>query len=137
MYGALRIIYRAEGPRGLCRGLIPTLFRDAPFSGLYLMFYTQTKQAIPPGKSLNWYKIIYNFLTILTSNILNFFFLFVALLDGSTASPIHFTCGIIAGILASLVTQPADVIKTKMQVYPEEFKNVKSAILHIQKVNFI
>merc|ERR550532_3689188 len=59
---ALRAILAAEGLRGLSLGLVPTLARDVPFSGLHLMF------------------------------------------------------GMMAGVLASLVTQPADVIKTQLQL---------------------
>ncbi|KAL0278368.1 UNVERIFIED_CONTAM: hypothetical protein PYX00_000204 [Menopon gallinae] len=104
MTEAFQMIYKVEGPRGLCRGLIPTLFRDAPFSGLYLMFYTRTKQAIPSA----W-------------------------LEGSVSSVSHFSCGVLAGILASFVTQPADVIKTKMQLYPNEFKTITSALIYIHQ----
>lgn len=103
--GAFKAIYKAEGVRGLSCGLLPTLARDAPFSGLYLMFYTQAKQAVP--KDL--------------------------LQSTSTASIIHFTCGVVAGVAASLATNPADVLKTKMQLYPEKFPNVFSAALYVHQ----
>lgn len=40
---ALASIARQEGPRGLFRGVLPTVLTNAPFSGLYYMFYTQLK----------------------------------------------------------------------------------------------
>ncbi|XP_058797724.1 mitochondrial glycine transporter B-like isoform X2 [Phymastichus coffea] len=99
---ALKIIHKNEGMKGLSSGLIPTLLRDAPFSGLYLMFYIQLKE--------------------LTSRELPHY---------STLSITHFGCGVIAGILSSVVTQPADVIKTKMQLYPHEFTGVKNCFYSI------
>lgn len=45
--------------------------------------------------------------------------------------PIHFSCGILAGIFASIVTHPADVIKTKIQLYPNEFNGVRNSVLRI------
>ncbi|KAF7262985.1 mitochondrial glycine transporter A-like isoform X2 [Rhynchophorus ferrugineus] len=99
---ALKQIYRTEGIKGMTCGLIPTLFRDAPFSGLYLMFYTQTKQLIPQD-----------------------------ILNSQYGSPIHFCCGVTAGIMASVVTQPADVLKTKMQLYPTQFNGLWSVIVYV------
>ena len=46
IYAALRNIYHSEGCRGLFSGLTATLLRDAPFSGIYLMFYSQTKNVL-------------------------------------------------------------------------------------------
>ncbi|XP_063240945.1 mitochondrial glycine transporter A-like [Bacillus rossius redtenbacheri] len=101
---ALGTIYRTEGVRGLCCGLVPTLFRDAPFSGLYLMFYSQAKGALPE----DWTK-------------------------GSLQAPANFSCGLAAGVLASVVTQPADVLKTKMQLYPDRFRDLRSVVLYVRQ----
>lgn len=49
------------------------------------------------------------------------------------AAPLHFSCGLVAGLMASAVTQPADVIKTKMQLYPEKYGNVLAVMSHIQR----
>ncbi|XP_023087269.1 mitochondrial glycine transporter isoform X4 [Piliocolobus tephrosceles] len=54
IYAALRSIYRSEGHRGLFSGLTATLLRDAPFSGIYLMFYNQTKNIVPHGLWTTW-----------------------------------------------------------------------------------
>lgn len=103
---ALRSIYRLEGMRGLTCGLIPTLLRDAPFSGLYLMMYTSSKKAV--GKDL---------------------------MESPSFGPyVRFSCGIVAGIGASLVTQPFDVIKTKMQLYPDKFSSTRHVIPYVFQV---
>ncbi|XP_032264855.1 mitochondrial glycine transporter isoform X3 [Phoca vitulina] len=54
IYAALRSIYRSEGRRGLFSGLTATLLRDAPFSGIYLMFYNQTKNIMTHGLWAAW-----------------------------------------------------------------------------------
>ncbi|KAM0728316.1 Mitochondrial glycine transporter [Formica fusca] len=101
---ALRLIYKQEGVRGLSSGLVPTLLRDAPYSGLYLMFYTQLKSvAASTGAT------------------------------GDSPMPVHFGCGILAGVLASVVTQPPDVVKTKMQLYPNEFNGIYHATFLVYK----
>uniref|UniRef100_A0A3P8WGY1 Mitochondrial glycine transporter n=1 Tax=Cynoglossus semilaevis TaxID=244447 RepID=A0A3P8WGY1_CYNSE len=88
--GALRSVYQTEGPAALFSGLMVTLLRDVPFSGVYVMFYSQTKASLPKEVS------------------------------SSSAAPLaNFSCGIVAGVLASLITQPADVVKTQVQVNPQ------------------
>ncbi len=82
---ALRHTYVSEGARGLMSGLVPTLMRDAPFSGLYFMFYSQLR----------------NLLIISSPSASN----------SSSFSPIlTFTCGLNAGLMASVVTHPMDVV---------------------------
>jgi len=51
----------------------------------------------------------------------------------NSSAPVHFGCGILAGILASIVTQPPDVIKTKMQLYPNEFNGIFHATFFVYK----
>ncbi|XP_040402802.1 mitochondrial glycine transporter isoform X2 [Cygnus olor] len=104
VYGALKNIYQTEGARGMFSGITATLLRDAPFSGIYLMFYTQTKKLTPQDQ-----------------------------LDPVLMPLMNFGCGIFAGILASLATQPADVIKTHMQLSPEKYCRTSQAIAFIYK----
>lgn len=114
MSTALFEIYSREGVRGLCCGLVPTLVRDAPYSGLYLMFYTQLKQS--------------------TASLLIEYGLDVKK-NGYLASITHFSCGLSAGLLASLVTHPADVVKTRMQLEPLAYRSVVQACKQILELN--
>uniref|UniRef100_A0A1E1XRY2 Mitochondrial glycine transporter n=1 Tax=Amblyomma sculptum TaxID=1581419 RepID=A0A1E1XRY2_AMBSC len=104
MSEATRDIYRTHGIRGLYSGLIPTLIRDAPYSGIYLVFYVQAKHFVPESVT-----------------------------EGSHVMATNFACGVVAGLLASVVTQPADVIKTHMQLSPGKFQSITTTILLIAK----
>ncbi|XP_068942230.1 mitochondrial glycine transporter [Petaurus breviceps papuanus] len=104
IHSALKNIYRTEGHRGLFRGLTATLLRDAPFSGIYLMFYNQTKKVVMKDE-----------------------------LDTTIVPFMNFSCGAFAGILASLATQPADVVKTHMQLSPEKFQRINQTVTVIFK----
>lgn len=88
--GALRSVCQTEGPAALFSGLTATLLRDVPFSGIYVMFYSQAKASLPTE------------------------------ISSSPSAPLaNFSCGVLAGILASVITQPADVVKTHVQVNPQ------------------
>lgn len=97
-------IYGTEGIKGLYSGLTATLLRDVPFSGLYFMFYTQLKQ-MPSSLATG--------------------------VPDSRLPLFHFSCGVTAGMMASIITQPADVIKTHMQLYPKKFGRIRNAVIHV------
>ncbi|XP_068178231.1 mitochondrial glycine transporter B [Antennarius striatus] len=99
--GALKNVCETEGIRALFSGLTATLLRDAPFSGIYVMFYSQAKRTLPQDVN-----------------------------SSSYAPLVNFSCGMVAGVMASLVTQPADVVKTHIQISPSQWSTRKS-IRHI------
>jgi hypothetical protein len=54
-WDALLTIVRTEGPRGLFRGVVPTVATNAPFSALYYMFYKNLQSQftkVKPSKDL-------------------------------------------------------------------------------------
>merc|ERR1719309_1552480 len=103
VFTALNSILCAEGLRGLTRGFGPTLARDVPFSSLYLAFYDLLKKEV-------------------TSN---------TRLASISPEVAHMAAGLGAGLLASLVTQPADVVKTQMQLGKQ--RKISSALASIYR----
>ena len=46
----------------------------------------------------------------------------------------HFMSGVAAGMMASILTQPADVVKTHMQIGTVKHKTLQDTIVYIYKV---
>lgn len=107
--GAGKDIVRTEGFRGFFAGFGATAIRDAPYAGLYVLFYEQLKkrlsllsQKVPePGE--------------------------VFKMKSSTSASINFGSGILAAGLATAITTPFDAIKTRIQVRPREYHNMVHA----------
>lgn len=108
--GAGKDILKTEGFRGFFSGFGATAIRDAPYAGLYVLFYEQLKKQ----------------LSILAQNVL------VpgdsdAGMKWSTSTSINFTSGVVAAGLATAITNPFDSIKTRIQLKPREYRNIVQA----------
>ena len=101
---ALASICRLEGARGLTCGLAPTIFRDAPYSGFYFMFYTQLKESAVVSSVAGEEE------------------------GGSGGATSRLVLAkLAAGAAACAVTHPADVVKTQMQLYPRQSPSLVAA----------
>lgn len=123
---ALVDTYSREGLRGLFRGCGPTLLRDAPYSGLYYMFYSQLKQVVTKPHVISLLSLPSSLSSSSSSSSSDF-----PSINSTTSSRmcnyrncdtiVTFSCGMSAGLLASLVTQPFDVLKTKIQLQGNKY----------------
>ncbi|KAI8075156.1 mitochondrial carrier domain-containing protein [Gongronella butleri] len=91
-------IVKQDGIRGLFAGYGATFIRDAPFAGIYLFFYENCKQASKLWAEHHQYHV---------ANAL-----------------INLGSGVTAGVTATIITHPFDMLKTRMQLKPTIYKNV-------------
>lgn len=96
--GTLRQIAKTEGIRGLWNGYIATVVRDVPFSGFYVLFYSNTRHFLANSDFELFKNGKYRDLQ--------------AMLSGGTA-----------GIAATILTHPQDVLKTRLQIQSLENSN--------------
>ncbi|KAH8422654.1 putative mitochondrial carrier protein [Aspergillus melleus] len=112
LYGAARDIVRTEGFRGLFSGFGATAARDAPYAGLYVLFYEQLKRRLATvavaregtGGSIE------------------------QPLGSSSSSSINFVSGALAAGLATTITNPFDAVKTRLQLMPGKYGNMMRAV---------
>jgi solute carrier family 25 protein 38 len=107
LVGAGRDIVRTEGFRGLFAGFGATAARDAPYAGLYVLFYEQLKRRLAP----------------------------VAVKDSNSDAParssspsINFVSGAAAAGIATAITNPFDAVKTRLQLMPAKYGNMVRAV---------
>lgn len=119
-YGSIaaagRDIFRKEGLRGFFSGFGATAMRDAPYAGLYVLFYEQSKKrlssltggdggAAHAKETTGRAKIP------------------VPAMGVSTAATINFGSGVIAGAACSAISNPFDAVKTRIQLQPGVYRN--------------
>lgn len=117
LVGAGRDIVRTEGFRGLFAGFGATAARDAPYAGLYVLFYEQLKRRLAT-------------LSAKESNSDGF----QGTVSSSSSPSINFVSGASAAGIATAITNPFDAVKTRLQLMPAKYGNmVRAARLMIHE----
>ena len=106
--GAGTAIFKTEGIKGFFSGFGATAIRDAPYAGLYMVFYEQCKKRLSKLQELT---------PIDTLGLPQ------AMTTG-TSVPINFISGVLAAGIATTITNPFDAIKTRLQLMPEKYSNM-------------
>lgn len=117
-YGSIaaagRDIFRNEGLRGFFSGFGATAMRDAPYAGLYVLFYEQSKKRLSSltggGGDVVKEPTTRTRLTTPAMGV-------------STAASINFGSGVIAGAACSAISNPFDAVKTRIQLQPGVYRN--------------
>ena len=120
-------IRATEGLRGFFAGFGATAVRDAPYAGLYVVFYEASKSYLSAFASSNVKEKGTNG---------------GAGMDLGLSTPtytlptpaINALSGVAAGITATTVTNPFDAVKTRLQLLPQKYGNmVKATRLMLQQ----
>lgn len=101
-----RDIFAREGARGFFSGFGATAMRDAPYAGLYVLFYEQSKKRLSA-----WHRDS-NAATTEPGN-----------MGVSRSAGINFSSGVIAGAACSMISNPFDAVKTRIQLQPGVYRN--------------
>ena len=100
MLSASRDILRLEGAKGFFSGFGATAIRDAPYAGLYVVFYEWCKKKLNASFESS---------------------------SAVSAAGINFSSGALAAGLATSITNPFDAVKTRLQLMPKKYGNMLKA----------
>lgn len=104
---ASRSIYGQEGVRGFFSGFGATAVRDAPYAGLYVLFYEASKTRLNRVLSKTLEPDVGP--------------------SSGTSATINASSGAIAAGLATSFTNPFDAVKTRLQLMPQKYGNMLKA----------
>ncbi|KAG7292129.1 hypothetical protein NEMBOFW57_002162 [Staphylotrichum longicolle] len=113
--GAARDIFAREGARGFFAGYGATAIRDAPYAGLYVVFYEQSKKRL---------SALFPQATTTTTTALSKEGARGGEMGLSRAAGINFTSGVVSGVVCSVVSNPFDAVKTRIQLQPGRYRNM-------------
>ncbi|OLN92902.1 Solute carrier family 25 member 38-like protein [Colletotrichum chlorophyti] len=111
LLGASTDIYRTGGLRGFFAGFGATAVRDAPYAGMYVLFYELLKKRLSGLSSTDAGQSSTHPIIIKTSH----------------ATLVNFSSAIMAGAACSVVSNPFDAVKTRIQLQPSVYRNMYQA----------
>jgi hypothetical protein len=110
-------IVKTEGFKGFFAGFGATAVRDAPYAGLYVLFYEESKRRLA-ALALSRERPS-------SSN---------EPVASKAALGINFVSGVLAAGTATAITNPFDAIKTRLQLMPQRYGNmVKAARMMVRE----
>ena len=115
---AARGILAHEGPKGFFAGFGATSIRDAPYAGLYVLFYEQSKKRL---------SALYHADSSSSSSSSSS----SGPMGVSQAASINFLSGVLGSVVATSLTNPFDAVKTRIQLQPGEYRNMVHAARRI------
>ncbi|RMZ76719.1 hypothetical protein DV737_g4731, partial [Chaetothyriales sp. CBS 132003] len=124
LFSAIRSIYGTEGIRGFFSGFGATAVRDAPYAGLYVVFYEACKARLSrllPAEPQAQHADV-------TSGGRQ------SAAKKDTNALVNATSGVLAAATATVITNPFDAVKTRLQLMPQKYGNtVKAALLMLRE----
>ncbi|KAL8782486.1 MAG: hypothetical protein Q9213_005325 [Squamulea squamosa] len=110
LFAAGSSILQQEGIKGFFAGFGATAIRDAPYAGLYVVFYEQSKRYLSKIKEV----------TAADETLPND-------MRSCSAISINFVSGVLAAGVATAITNPFDAVKTRLQLMPGKYANMVQA----------
>lgn len=114
LLSASKSIFKTEGLKGFFSGFGATAVRDAPYAGLYVVFYEASKNKLSKVLSSDYKEN-----------------------SASLSAAINATSGVCAAATATALTNPFDAVKTRLQLMPAKYGNMlKATRLMIEEDGF-